>query len=218
MSTIGLQTMPPRPEARFWDRHADGYAKRPVPDEAAYQEKLRITREYLDPESTVLEFGCGTGSTALVHAPHVATILATDLSPRMIEIAEAKARSAGIGNVTFQCASIEDLSAPEAGFDVVLGLSILHLLRDRDAAIAKVFELLKPGGVFISSTPCIADMVPWFRPIAPIGRWLGLLPFIAIFRVGVLEQALTSAGFVIERRWQPGARKAVFIVARKPGR
>ena len=33
--------------SRFWDRHAKGYAKRPVADEAAYQRKLKLTQEYL---------------------------------------------------------------------------------------------------------------------------------------------------------------------------
>ena len=55
--------------SRFWDRHAKGYAKRPVPDEAAYQRKLKMTQDYLTPDMEVLELGCGTGTTALIHAP-----------------------------------------------------------------------------------------------------------------------------------------------------
>jgi cyclopropane fatty-acyl-phospholipid synthase-like methyltransferase len=55
--------------AKFWDKVADGYAKQPIADEAAYQKKLQITRDYLQPRMNMLEFGCGTGSTALAPCP-----------------------------------------------------------------------------------------------------------------------------------------------------
>jgi methylase of polypeptide subunit release factors len=58
---------------------------------------------------TVLEFGCGTGSTAIAHAPYVKRILATDVSAKMIEIARANAERAGIENVTFGQAAVEEL-------------------------------------------------------------------------------------------------------------
>jgi ubiquinone/menaquinone biosynthesis C-methylase UbiE len=74
--------------ARFWDRIAKRYARRPVTDEAAYQKKLQVTREYFNSESEVLEFGCGTGSTAIAHAPHVNHIHAIDISSKMIKITD----------------------------------------------------------------------------------------------------------------------------------
>jgi len=79
------------PSAKFWDRIADRYSRKPVADEAAYQKKLQVTREYLRPDMEVLEFGCGTGSTAIVHAPCVKQIRAIDVSAKMIEIARHKA-------------------------------------------------------------------------------------------------------------------------------
>ena len=79
--------------SRFWDKIADRYAKKPVSDEAAYQKKLRVTRDYLRPDMDVLEFGCGTGSTAITHAPFVKHIQAIDISSRMIEIAHGKVTS-----------------------------------------------------------------------------------------------------------------------------
>ena len=58
-------------QSKVWDRFAKRYAKSPVADQDAYQKKLQITREYLRPDMEVLEFGCGTGSTAIAHAPYV---------------------------------------------------------------------------------------------------------------------------------------------------
>lgn len=201
--------------ARFWDKIADRYSKKPITDEAAYQKKLEVTREYFTPESKVLEFGCGTGSTAILHAPFVGHILATDISPRMIEIATDKAKADKVDNLRFEVASIETLDAPDASFDVVLGLSILHLLEDIDAAIDKVVRLLKPGGLFVSSTVCVADKMKWFRFVVPIGRALGLMPYVNVISKAELEQKLTDAGLAIEYNWHPDGGLVAFIVARK---
>ena len=203
--------------SRFWDRIAERYARKPVADEAAYQRKLEVTRGYLRPEMEILEFGCGTGSTALVHAPQVKHILAIDISAKMIEIARGKAEAAGVENVSFEQATIDHFSAPEGRFDAVLGLSILHLLEDKAAVIAKVHRMLKPGGVFVSSTACLGDTMKWFKLVGLLGAALGLIPKVAVFRVKDLEDSLTAAGFEIDHQWQPGKGKAVFIVAKKAG-
>ena len=194
---------------------AKGYARRPVADEASYRKKLEITRGYVKPDMAVLEFGCGTGSTAIAHAAYVNHIQAIDLSANMLEIARSKAADAGVSNVTLQQASIDAFEAPDESFDAILGLSILHLLTDRNAAIAKVYRMLKPGGIFVSSTVCLGDSMKWLKPIAPtIGRLFGLV--IRVLTSADLLRSLTEAGFTIEQEWQPGPKKAVFIVAKKP--
>ena len=201
--------------ARFWNRIARRYAKRPVADEDAYQHKLKITRSYLRPDMNLLEIGCGTGSTALAHAPLVGHIDAIDFSEAMIGIARDKAAAAGVSNVSFRCLAIADLDAPAAAYDMVLGLSILHLLDDWRALIARVHALLRPGGLFVSSTACIADIMPLFRLVAPLGSAVGVLPRVSIFTAEALRAAITGAGFSIEHDWQPAPRQALFIVARK---
>ena len=217
MTAIDNPTAPMKPSAKFWDRHAKGYAKRPVANQAAYEEKLRVTRTFFDPTMEVLEFGCGTGSTALAHAPFVKHILATDISSKMLEIAEAKAEASGIENVTFKRVAFDEIDAPAEGFDAILGLSILHLLDDRNPAIARVHEMLKPGGIFVSSTACLGDTMKWFKLIAPIGRFFGLIPLVRIFTEQELVTSITECGFQIEHQWRPEKSVGVFIVARKPG-
>ena len=201
--------------ARFWDRIAERYSRKPVADEAAYQKKLEITRTYFGPETEVLEFGCGTGSTAIVHAPHVRRIRAIDISPKMIEICNRKAAETGIDNISFEVGTIEELDDSDQSFDVVLGLSILHLLEDKEAAIAKVHRTLRAGGVFVSSTACIADTMKFLKLIAPIGRRLGLIPYLDIFTTEELVESLSGAGFELDHQWQPGKGQAVFIAAKK---
>ena len=201
---------------KFWDRIAKRYEKKPVGDEAAYQRKLATTRKYLNPDMEVLEVGCGTGSTAIAHAPYVAQIRATDISEKMIGIAKGKAAAAGVHNVTFEALEIEDLGVASESVDAVLALSLLHLLENKEAVIARIHDMLRPGGIFVSNTVCLGDSMKWFRFVAPVGRWLGVFPLLRIFTRNELEVAITSAGFEIDHDWQPDKR-VVFIIARKSG-
>jgi len=47
--------------SKFWDWIAVRYSKSPIADPESYEEKLHITRKYLQPHMEILEFGCGTG-------------------------------------------------------------------------------------------------------------------------------------------------------------
>ena len=201
---------------KFWNKIAERYSRQPIADEASYQKKLQVTRQYLQPDMQVLEFGCGTGSTAIAHAPHVKHIRAIDISAKMLEIARSKASAANVDNIAFEELTIEALGVPDRTFDVVLGLSILHLLADKEAAIAKVYRMLVPGGVFITSTTCLGNSMQWFKFVAPIGKFLGLIPLVEVFTVKELEGSMTDAGFEIDYQWQPSQDKAVFVVAKKP--
>lgn len=199
----------------FWDKVAQRYSKSPIADETAYQKKLQVTREYFRPDMQVLEIGCGTGSTAIAHASYVRRILATDISSKMIEIAKGKAAAEKVENVTFEKSDIDDLGIADQSMDVVLALSILHLLQDKEEAIAKVHKMLKQGGVFVTSTMCLGDTMKFLKFVGPIGKFLGLMPLVKVFTAQELVKSLTDAGFAIDYEWQPGKGKAVFIVAKK---
>lgn len=201
----------------FWDRMAEKYAAQPIADEQAYRTKLARTQALFTPDMELFEFGCGTGGTAIQHAPHVRHVRAVDFSARMLDKARARASEAGVDNVTFEKGDITGMTIAPASYDMVLGMSILHLLEDRDAVIARVFEILKPGGYFVSSTACIGDSMRWLGAIAPLGRRFGLLPMLNVMTHGQLRDAITGAGFTIEHDWHPKPKAAVFLIARKPG-
>lgn len=200
---------------RFWDKIADRYSKMSISDEEAYRKKLAKTREYLTPQSEVLEFACGTGGTTIKHAPFVKHIYAIDISKRMIEFCEEKLKVANVDNVTFEQNAIENIHPVDGCYDVVMGMSILHLLVNKDLVIRKVFQMLKPGGVFVSSTICLGDYMPFFKFIVPFGRAIGKMPLVRSLKVNELEQSFINAGFTIEHRWQPHKKAAVFFVVRK---
>lgn len=199
----------------FWDKKAVSYAKSPVGDEATYNEKLETTRHYFTEDSRVFEFGCGTGTTALHHAPFVKKIVATDISSKMIEIARGKAEAAGISNVEFQCATLEDIEAEVGAFDVVMAHNILHLLEDTEQAIKQSYRLLKPGGVFVTSTVCLGDGFSHWRVLLFVGRLFRQVPYVNVLKREELERQLRDAGFELELEWRR-AKQAAFIILRKP--
>lgn len=202
--------------ARFWDRIANKYAKQPVADEEAYQKKLKKTQEYFKPDFELLEIGCGTGTTALIHAPFVKHVQAVDISSKMIGIARSKAEKQNIKNVTFECSAIDAIKFSEHKYDMVLALSILHLLEDKETILDCVLKTLKPGGYLVSSTVCIGDNLKIFKFIAPIGKFFGLMPLVRIFTDQELQDSIKSAGFEIDHHWRPAKSPAVFIIAKKP--
>ncbi len=205
-------------DAAFWDRIAKRYAASPISDQASYEHKLALTRRYLREDMTAVEFGCGTGSTALLHAPCVARYLASDVSPRMIEIAQGKLRDDPVDGLEFRVGTLQDLALPDNSQDAVLGLNILHLLADVPAALEEVARILRPGGVFVSSTAVLRDTMPWFRPLGFIGSRLGLIPRITMLRQAELVALHEKTGLDILERWQPSAKShTVFLVARAAG-
>lgn len=202
---------------KFWDKTADKYSKSPVSDEATYKRKLAETQDFLRPDMRVLEFGCGTGTTAVEHAAHVLHIDAIDISDNMLEFGRQRAREAGIENVTFTRSTLIEFDAPAASLDAVLGLNVLHLIRDRQAEIAEVARILKPGGIFVNSTVCLKQSYLRFVTlVAPLARLLGLMPDLFVLSEAELTREVTDAGFKIERQWHHAKDGvAVFMIARK---
>ena len=201
--------------AAFWDKVAPGYAAQPIRNAEAYAHTLARTQSYLGASDHMLELGCGTGGTALEHAPHVARITATDISPAMIEIARAKPQPRG--NITFLTATLENDGIPAGPFDVVTGFNILHLLPDPAAGIRDIAGLVKPGGLFISKTPCLAGRYSLLKPVIGAMRLVGKAPKIHFLSTAGLERAIAVAGFeIIETGDFPKSPPSHFIVARRP--
>lgn len=205
-------------KARFWDQTAEKYARQPIANQKAYEVKLDLTREYFTPESNVLEFGCGTGSTAVLHAPFVNHIDAIDVSPEMIRIAKAKLAPAGISNIDFSVADMDAFKATPESYDTILGLNILHLLDDRMAAMREVYKALKPGGHFVSSTACLREKLIFtlIDPLFPLMHALGRWPRVYRISAKRLQRDMEETGFKTVHYWQPDNGIGVFMVGQKP--
>ena len=205
-------------KAKFWDGTAEKYSKQPIANQKAYEVKLDLTREYFTPDSQVLEFGCGTGSTAILHAPYVKHIDAIDVSAEMIRIAKAKLDPAGVQNVSFRVADMDGFQAAPESYDAALGLNILHLLDDRMSAMREVYKALKPGGHFISSTACLREKLLFtlMDPLFPLMHALGQWPKVYRLSASQLQRDMEEVGFKTVHYWQPGNGPVLFIVGQKP--
>ncbi|MDJ1157412.1 class I SAM-dependent methyltransferase [Chelatococcus sp. SYSU_G07232] len=205
-------------DARFWDRIARKYAADPIADMAGYERTLERTRHYLNGAETAFEFGCGTGTTALRLAPSLRRIVATDISSGMIAIAREKAEAEDRANVAFEVATPDAAPWPDESFDVALGFNVLHLVAAREAALNGVHRLLKPGGLFISKTPCLKEMNPLVRIAVRVMQVFGKAPYVAFLSAADLEREMAAAGFEIIERARHASRgrdARPFLVARK---
>jgi len=143
----------------FWDKSADNYDFTEEKFEHIHQTSRESAKKHLKQSDVVLDYGCGTGTTAIALAGHVKEIQGIDISGRMIELSKGKlaAEKGGADNVSFAEADIFDEGYTKGSFDVILAFNMLHTVPDPERVIRRVHELLKPDGTFISVTPCLAD-------------------------------------------------------------
>jgi len=202
--------------SKFWNKIARKYAETPIRQQEAYQAKLDHTQTFFKPNTRLFEFGCGTGTTALYHAPKVASILATDISSEMLAIADEKKAKAGVENIQFKRWNIDTDPIPDVGFDVIMAHSILHLVEDMPSALQKTNDMLKPGGLFISSTVCLGDWNFVIRLALPIMKLIGKAPkTVSFFKKEDLREAFLTSGYEILDLPKKDWGAAQFIVAQK---
>ncbi|MDD2180507.1 class I SAM-dependent methyltransferase [Acidovorax sp. D2M1] len=208
-------------QARFWDRIAPKYAADPIADLAGYEATLRRVQGLLSTQHDVLEIGCGTGSTALRLAPFTRSLLATDVSPQMIAIAHQRLAAQPSPQLSFAVADAETAALGQGAYDAVLAFNVLHLMSDLDEALKQVVQVLRPGGLLISKTACVAEMNPLIPYLAvPLMRAIGKAPPVLCFDEQRLRAAMVQQGlqiFCAERHGTRGKDIRAFVVARKPG-
>lgn len=100
----------------------------------------------LSPEMRAIEIGAGTGLLGLHFAGDLASLLLTDPSTGMLEVASEKIRRAGLSTVSVAPYDLLRDPAAAGSFDIVLSLLVLHHLDDTAAAFRATFGLLGPGG------------------------------------------------------------------------
>ncbi len=199
--------------AAFWNKVAPRYAARPIGDEAAYATTLERTASYLEPTDRLLEVGAGTGTTARRLSPHVAEVVATDISDALLEIARDRIAADGIENIRLENHSAEAL--PDGPFDAVVSFNVLHLLDDPASALAGMAARVKPGGHVITKTTALAGAW-YFRPIIGIMRLFGKAPKVQFLSVAQIDALHEAAGLtIVETGNYPARPPARFVVARK---
>ena len=106
-----------------------------------------LARAGIDEGSRVLDVGCGVATTAIDIARRFgAVVSAVDISPVMLERANANVLAAGVDNrVTVSAGDILDLDFADDAFDVVIAEAVTMFVERRRAA-AELVRVTRPGG------------------------------------------------------------------------
>jgi 2-polyprenyl-3-methyl-5-hydroxy-6-metoxy-1,4-benzoquinol methylase len=186
---------------KLWDMLAKSFDKSETSSEPIHIKTMENTKKYLKSNDLVLDYGCATGIKTLEIAGHVNKIYGMDISSKMIELAKKKATEQKIANVDFIKGIILDDRFELGSFDVILTFNILHLLKDCPKALHRINELLKPGGLFISATPCIGERMTFSTKVKfYISRIsVGLVQYVKSFKFEEVENLITNADFQIDK-------------------
>lgn len=200
---------------RFWDKTASKYDQIEMKDAQTYNNIINRTKTYLQSSDIVMDYGCGTGLIANEVAGSVKGLHANDISANMIRIAEKKARDRNIANISYTHTTIFDERYKKGSFDAILAFHVLHLLEDEGAVLQRINELLKPGALFISATPCVGEK-RFLKGLLSAAGKVGLMPIIHAFQINQLIDAIKKGDFsIVETDCLNPSSQEYFIVARK---
>ncbi len=180
----------------FWNRLAKNYDKPDEISEVAKYQSIGYIKNYLKSSDIVLDFGCATGTVSSSIADKVKEIHGIDISPEMIRIANERATERKIKNIFFSRTTIFDTKYAEHSFNMIIAFSVLHVIENTGNTIRRIYELLKPGGLFISLTPCLGER--FFIPgLINIAHKLKILPDIRSFKINELEKSIIDNNFTV---------------------
>lgn len=205
----------------FWDKIADKYDEAEERFEPIHIKIVEYTKKYLSGSEIVLDYGCATGTKAFNLASNVKEIQGIDISSRMIEIAKERLISSNTKNVNFTKTTLFDEKFCKDSFDVIVAFAILHGLENNEHVMKRIAELLKPGGLFISATPCLKEKMAFLYKFQMYFYLLlsktGMIPVsLNRFKFSELEDLITNGNFqIIEAEKFFYKMSSYFIVAKK---
>ena len=201
---------------KFWDRAAKNSDEKTERYDEAYIKIVDRIKKYLSPDKIVLDYGCGTGKITSKIAGDVKNIYGIDISSGMIRKAKGKAEYLNITNINFLHTTIFDDKLPTGSFDMITAINILHLLEDRGKTVKRIYELLKPGGIFISSTACLSEKRSFLSLIVFFFGKTGIVPHVKNLKFSQLKNLVSDKYFeILETEKIAEDPPNLFIASRK---
>jgi len=204
----------------FWDKVANKFDKRSQKLDQTEIKTLENTKKYLTVSDTVIDYGCGIGAMAIEISDNVKKIHGIDISSKMIDVAKRKAAERKIENIHFAKSTLFDERYKKEAFDVILAFNILHFLEDTQKVMTRINELLKPGGLIISVTPCLGEKKSFINILifllVFLQTKLGMAPYMRFFKISECEDLIANGNFqIVETEHLHSISEQYFIVAKK---
>lgn len=205
-----------------WDEASKGWGRQAdrVQDAARPISEWMLAHAKPLPGERVLELAAGPGDTGFMAARLIepgGTLISSDASAGMLDVARERAEEQGIGNVEFKQLQLEWIDLPTASVDVVLCRWGVMLTVDPSAALRECRRVLKPGGRLSLAVWDVPEANPWTiiiqRTLVELGHVeppaSGGPGMFALAAPGLLKEMLEAAGFfdievepvAIERRY-----------------
>lgn len=158
---------------------------------------LMVQAANLRGDERVLDAGSGAGHTALAFAPHVAHVVAYDLTPTMLAQVERLAAERSVTNIDTRQGDVQTLPFADASFDLVVSRYSAHHWHNPSAALREFARVLKAGGAFI-----LSDIVSNDDPL--LDTWLQAIELVRDpshvrdHSVSQWQTMMTAAGFTTQ--------------------
>jgi ubiquinone/menaquinone biosynthesis C-methylase UbiE len=164
---------------------------------AAGEDLDRIEAAVRDhPTARVLDLGCGGGHVSYRTAPHVAEVVAVDLSEEMLEAVQRTAAERNLRNIELRQCAAESLPFPDASFDIVLSRFSAHHWSDFEGGMREARRVLAPQGraMFVDSVSPGSPLLDTYLQALEVFRDA---THVRNYSAAEWQLALVRAGFVV---------------------
>ncbi len=188
-----------------------------------------VTIADLNPGETVLDLGSGAGIDCFLAARQVGEtgyVIGVDMTPAMLEKANANKEKMSVTNVEFRQGQIESLPVDDNTIDVIISNCVINLAPDKRPVFAEAFRVLKPGGrVSISdivtegafTEELRADVEKWAECVTgaiDVAEYTNMMQQVGFVDIQVVDKV--DAKDVIQQREGMPRIFSARITARKP--
>lgn len=180
----------------FWNKQAKSFAKQVDKDIQSFTKILGKAKKHLKTSDIVLDYACGIGTSSIMMSNYVKAIHAIDISSEMIAVAKKRTIENQIVNVNYTKTNIFDEKLENETFEVIMACNILHLLENPQKAIQRIYQLLKPGGLLISTTAFLGERY-YARIIFSIISKMRLVPNLQILKTNEFIKYVEAEKFQI---------------------
>ncbi|NLX10958.1 MAG: arsenite methyltransferase [Chloroflexi bacterium] len=183
-----------------------------------------VTIASLQPGEVVLDLGSGGGIDCFMAARQVGPsghVIGVDMTPDMLDKANAAKARMGVTNVEFRAGQIEALPVEDNSIDVIMSNCVINLSPDKAAVFRESFRVLKPGGriaisdiVTQGGLPMAPDLQSWAACVAgaiDVNDYTGLMRAAGFEQIEVVDKRADNGTSIT-----PASIFSARIVAHKP--